>query len=72
MGSRISNDIPTSEFTDQEILNYIAELKVKKSAGHDKITPKILKWLGPAITPALCQIFNTFFNQGFYILSLVK
>ena len=66
MGPRITSNIPTSEFTNQEILNFISELKIRKSSGHDKITPKILKWLGPTIAPLLCQIFNTFFSLGLY------
>ena len=66
MGPRMSNCIPLTDITVEEITKIIDKLRANKASGHDRISPKIVKWLGEALAPILAIIFNNFFKAGKY------
>jgi len=49
-----------------EILEEINNLDVKKSMGHDKIPPKVIKWAPHLFAPILQVIFNKCITTGYY------
>ena len=56
--------IDTLEFTDNEVLSALNELKVNAAGGPDGLPAMSLKRLGPVIAPPLTTILNKSFNEG--------
>jgi len=63
MGPRKANSIPTTKITKNEIIDIIDSLKTNKASGHDKISPKIIKWLRDPLAILLEKIYNKFYME---------
>lgn len=59
-----TSSINNVTFTREKITKKLAKLQINKSAGPDKIHPRVLKELSSFITKPLCIIFTNSFNQG--------
>ncbi len=52
---------PTNQ---QEVIKEINKLNLKKSVGHDKVSPKIIKYNGDVLLPHITHITNLSFKNG--------
>lgn len=55
-----------SPVTPSEVLLRINQLNVKKAAGLDSITAKVIKSCGETIAPVIATIINNCFQEGIY------
>lgn len=53
-------------FTHEEILQSIKQLKLNKSAGPDKLLNEFLIYGKHVLTPILCNLFNKIFESGYF------
>ena len=51
---------------DKSIAKYISSLASIETAGHDGISPKLLKYLSPVITKSLCLIISQSLVAGIF------
>ncbi|MCG8033307.1 MAG: reverse transcriptase family protein, partial [Candidatus Thiodiazotropha taylori] len=54
------------EFTQEEIMKSIKQLKTNKSAGPDKLINEFFIHGKHILIPTLCKIFNTVFESGYF------
>ena len=66
LGPRIQNAFKLDPISSSEILSIVQKFDANKSAGHDGIPAKILKWSIPIIAPFLRDVFNSFIENGIY------
>ena len=66
LGPRIQNAFTLDPISVSEIIDIVHKFDASKSAGHDGIPAKILKWSIPTIAPILKDIFNSFILNGTY------
>ena len=66
MGPRIRNAFTLDPISSSEIIDIVKKFNENKSAGHDGIPAKILKWSIPIVSPILRDIFNSFIENGIY------
>jgi hypothetical protein len=52
--------------TEVEVIGIIFTLSSSKAAGHDRISPKLLKDMAGVITSSLTQIFNQLLLTGVF------
>ena len=53
------------EFTAQDIIEAIDELKIDKAAGFDNLKAESIKFAHPIIVNVLKELFNMCFKHGF-------
>ena len=59
-------DEPNQEFSTDEIMKSINQLKTKKSGGPDKIINEFLIHGRNVSVPTLCNLFKKFMNMDFF------
>lgn len=53
-------------FLNYKFTNFFFVMNTSKSAGHDRIPPKLLKDAAEEIAPSLAAIFNASINSGIF------
>jgi len=64
----VTQDIPTSLFTINEVKAVINYLNPKKAPGYDLITNKELKMLSETAIKYITQLYNAVLRRGFFPL----
>ena len=62
-----SSQFSFEKISEDELLNALRKIKSNKTAGHDKITNKLLKAARQSICETLLNIFNLVFETGIFL-----